>query len=150
MALPRQPHDRLSGCTCPCLAIVMMSRTWPRFRIWASPVELGSISGWCTTPTAWKGRAVVSPRPGRRIPGRARPAAAEPPRARAGGKAGKRSISGRSYIVTVRAQMGPLIHGFQKANPNRKVNVQYLPQATLGQASVTALQAGNAPAVLYT
>ena len=45
--------------------------------------------------------------------------------------------------------MAPLVDAFQKANPNIKVNVQYLPQATLGQATVTALQAGNAADVLY-
>lgn len=46
--------------------------------------------------------------------------------------------------------MAPLVSDFEKANPGIKVNVQYLPQASLGQATVTALQAGNAPDVLYT
>jgi raffinose/stachyose/melibiose transport system substrate-binding protein len=55
-----------------------------------------------------------------------------------------------SFISQGSDQMAPLVADFQKANPNIKVNVQYLPQATLGQATVTALQAGNAADVLYT
>ena len=55
-----------------------------------------------------------------------------------------------SFIATGSEQMAPLVSDFEKANPNIKVNVQYLPQATLGQATVTALQAGNAADVLYT
>lgn len=55
-----------------------------------------------------------------------------------------------SFISQGGDQLAPLVADFEKANPNIKVNVQYLPQATLGQATVTALQAGNAPDVLYT
>jgi raffinose/stachyose/melibiose transport system substrate-binding protein len=55
-----------------------------------------------------------------------------------------------SFIAQGSDQMAPLVADFEKANPNIKVNVQYLPQATLGQATVTALQAGNAADVLYT
>jgi raffinose/stachyose/melibiose transport system substrate-binding protein len=55
-----------------------------------------------------------------------------------------------SFISQGGDQLAPLVSDFEKANPNIKVNVQYLPQATLGQATLTALQAGNAPDVLYT
>jgi raffinose/stachyose/melibiose transport system substrate-binding protein len=55
-----------------------------------------------------------------------------------------------SFIAQGHDEMAPLVADFEKANANIKVNVQYLPQATLGQATVTALQAGNAADVLYT
>jgi raffinose/stachyose/melibiose transport system substrate-binding protein len=80
----------------------------------------------------------------------AQPTAAQPTQASAAAQSGQQVTISLSFIATGSEQMAPLIDAFQKANPNIKVNVQYLPQATLGQATVTALQAGNAPDVLYT
>ena len=80
----------------------------------------------------------------------AQPAAAQPTQASAAAQSGQQVTISLSFIATGSEQLAPLIDAFQKANPNIKVNVQYLPQATLGQATVTALQAGNAADVLYT
>ena len=68
----------------------------------------------------------------------------QPTQASAAAQSGQQVTISLSFIATGSEQMAPLIDDFQKANPNIKVNVQYLPQATLGQATVTALQAGNA------
>lgn len=77
-------------------------------------------------------------------------ATSAPSGAQASSQGGQQVTISLSFIATGTEQMAPLVDDFQKANPNIKVNVQYLPQATLAQATVTALQAGNAPDVLYT
>ena len=91
--------------------------------------------------------AAPSPTPPAAAPTQAALAAAP---TQAAAQASQQVTISLSFIATGSEQMAPLVNDFQKVNPNIKVNVQYLPQATLGQATVTALQAGNAPDVLYT
>lgn len=86
----------------------------------------------------------------------AKPAATGQAQAPAPTQAPQSAQSGQQVTITLNFiaqgsdQLAPLVSDFEKANPNIKVNVQYLPQATLGQAEVTALQAGNAADILYT
>jgi raffinose/stachyose/melibiose transport system substrate-binding protein len=94
-----------------------------------------------TPPTAAAAKPAATSQPAQ---------AAQPTQAAQSSQAGQQVTITLNFIAQGSDQLAPLVNDFEKANPNIKVNVQYLPQATLGQAEVTALQAGNAADILYT
>jgi raffinose/stachyose/melibiose transport system substrate-binding protein len=113
--------------------------TVSRARLVVAFVLLAALLGGCTSsaPAASQPTAAA-----------AQPTAAQP--TQAAQSSGQQATITLSFVAQGSDQLAPLVAAFEKANPNIKVNVQYLPQATLGQATVTALQAGNAADVLYT
>jgi raffinose/stachyose/melibiose transport system substrate-binding protein len=109
-----------------------------------------------TTQPAPATASAPTSQPAASAPTTTAPQATSKPAAATQAPAGQQTQSGQQATITLSSiavgsdQLAPLMADFEKANPNIKVNVQYLPQATLGQATVTALQAGNAPDVMYT
>jgi raffinose/stachyose/melibiose transport system substrate-binding protein len=112
--------------------------TVSRARLLVAFVLMSALLAGCTSsaPTASQPTAAA-----------AQPTAAQP--TQAAQSSAQQTIT-LSFVAQGSDQLAPLVAAFEKANPTIKVNVQYLPQATLGQATVTALQAGNAADVLYT
>jgi raffinose/stachyose/melibiose transport system substrate-binding protein len=121
--------------------------TVSRARQFAAFVLLSALLAGCTSSAP----ATSQPTAASQAAPAAQPtAAAQPAQPTQAAPSGQQTTITLSFVAQGSDQLAPLMAAFEQANPGIKVNVQYLPQATLGQATVTALQAGNAADVLYT
>ena len=118
---------------------------------------LSALLAACSAPAPSGGTSAAAPTAAATSAAAVKPAAtSQPAQAAPPTQAAQSSQSGQQVTITLNFiaqgsdQLAPLVNDFEKANPGIKVNVQYLPQATLGQAEVTSLQAGNAADILYT